>query len=68
MTVTTNATAKAITLTFTDVEWSVLLWAVNRHGADVIKDGFRQWLKNWWGQQENERLQTLTNPMPTELK
>ena len=68
MTITTNAPAKTITLAFNDVEWNVLFWAVNRHGADTVKNGFRQWLKEWWRQQENERLKALESPMPTELE
>lgn len=67
MIVAVDATNKQITFTFTTEEWDVLVWARNKHGATAVKEGFRDWLHNWWRQRENERLKTLEQSIPEGL-
>lgn len=67
MTITVDAPNKKIAVNFTDSEWDALVWARNKHGADVARDLLRNWLKTMWQQKEAERLEGLKATVPPEL-
>ncbi|KKU98292.1 MAG: hypothetical protein UY28_C0004G0030 [Candidatus Amesbacteria bacterium GW2011_GWB1_48_13] len=67
MDVTVIAPAKTISIVLTQMEWDVLVWASQKHGKDVARQLFKDWLLHMWQQKENERLKTLENTVPPEL-
>lgn len=67
MTFTLNATNKQVLVQFTDAEWDILMKARTQHGAGIIKDLMKNWLRHMWKQQEAARLSAHETPMPSEL-
>ena len=68
MKITIDAPNKSVNIIFSLVEWDVLVWARQRFGATVLRDWLKDWLRTRWRLQEQERLNTLANTEPEELK